>query len=146
MTGADIPIPECQLAVHQPTIKEIGMIGENDFNVGAQLLCIDKEAFEDIEGEITNFNLLMMVFNEKEAADKKQTVKTILSLVLPNYQIIFTPRSILCNKGDENLIIDEENFESLQKVLRKIFCIGKKKESEDDIPETYTQSMKRLGK
>jgi hypothetical protein len=35
MTGADIPIPECQLTVHQPTIKEIGMIGEKDFFIGA---------------------------------------------------------------------------------------------------------------
>jgi hypothetical protein len=28
MTGADIPIPSCQLIMHQPSIKEIGMIGE----------------------------------------------------------------------------------------------------------------------
>ena len=28
MTGMDIPIPECQIALHQPTIKEISMIGE----------------------------------------------------------------------------------------------------------------------
>lgn len=31
MTGCDYPIPECQLTLHQPTIKEIGLIGENDF-------------------------------------------------------------------------------------------------------------------
>ena len=29
MTGIDIPIPECQLIIHQPTLKEIALIGEN---------------------------------------------------------------------------------------------------------------------
>ena len=28
MTGCDYPIPECQLTLHQPTIKEIGLIGD----------------------------------------------------------------------------------------------------------------------
>ena len=32
MTGVDIPIPECQLTVHQPSIKEISMLGENSEN------------------------------------------------------------------------------------------------------------------
>ena len=42
MTGADIPIPECQLTLHQPTIKEISMIGEQTFFIAAQVLCVDK--------------------------------------------------------------------------------------------------------
>ena len=28
MTGIDIPIPECQLVIHQPSLKEISFIGE----------------------------------------------------------------------------------------------------------------------
>ena len=42
VTGVDIPIPSCQLVVHQPSIKEISMIGETDFFVGVQCLNIDK--------------------------------------------------------------------------------------------------------
>ena len=38
MTGVDIPIPECQITLHQPTIKEISMIGEEDFFIGVQCL------------------------------------------------------------------------------------------------------------
>ena len=34
MTGVDIPIPELQVTIHQPTIKEISMIGEQDFFIG----------------------------------------------------------------------------------------------------------------
>jgi hypothetical protein len=122
--GLDIPIPECQVIIHQPRVKEIGMMGENDFNMGAQILCIDRNSFsegQDLPIEVTNFNLLMSFLNEKEAADKKQTVKAVLALVLPDYQIILTPRSILCNKDNENLIIDEGNFDNFQKILKKIF-------------------------
>ena len=42
MTGVDIPIPELQIALHQPTIKEISYIGESDFFIGVQLLAINK--------------------------------------------------------------------------------------------------------
>ena len=42
MTGVDIPIPECQLTLRQPTIREISMIGEREFFTGAQVLCMDK--------------------------------------------------------------------------------------------------------
>jgi hypothetical protein len=28
MAGTDIPIPECQLTLHQPSIREIAFIGE----------------------------------------------------------------------------------------------------------------------
>ena len=31
MCGTDIPVPECQLSIHQPKIKEIALIGETDF-------------------------------------------------------------------------------------------------------------------
>jgi hypothetical protein len=34
MTGVDLPIPELQLVSHQPTIKEISMVGEYDFLIG----------------------------------------------------------------------------------------------------------------
>ena len=42
MTGIDIPIPECQLIAHQPTLKDIAFIGETEFFVGMQCLCISK--------------------------------------------------------------------------------------------------------
>lgn len=148
MTGVDIPIPECQLTIRQPTCLEISQIGENKFNLGVQLLCIDKERYmqderarEELE-KINNFQLLMMLINEDK--EKKDDLKTILLMILPNYQIILTPRSILCKKGEENLIIDEENFESFQKILRKVFCQNRKKKDDDDeIPEQYNVQSKK---
>lgn len=143
MTGVDIPIPECQLTVRQPKLYEISMIGERTFSVGAQLLCIDKEDFRQELPVDNNFNLLMMVLKEEEAKDKKYDLKIVLQLLLPDYQVILTPRSILCKKGEENLIIDEGNFESFQKIAKKICGLSKKQTEDGEIHEVYNPANER---
>jgi hypothetical protein len=45
--------------------------------------------------------------------DKKNAVKSVLTLLFPTYQILLTPRAILFKMGEENFIIDEGNFEEL---------------------------------
>ncbi len=129
MTGADIPIPECQLTVHQPTIKEIGMIGEKDFFIGAQTLCLNKNAYvktdkQEILDQISNFQIFMMIMTEQETAHKRLCVEKVLNVLFPSYNISFLPRSILINYQDETFIIDEDNFHFLQKTLSSIFCLS----------------------
>lgn len=126
MTGVDIPIPELQLTLHQPTIKEISMVGEQDFFIGIQMLCVKKEVYiqdESLLANTTNFQIFMTMMNEQQIADKKQCVLQVFSLILPNYQIIFTPRSILLKNGEVIVNIDEGNFETLQQVLAQQFCL-----------------------
>ena len=45
MSGIDIPVPECQVILHQPTIKEIAFIGNENFFIGVQTLCLYKSMF-----------------------------------------------------------------------------------------------------
>ena len=126
MTGVDIPIPELQLALHQPTIKEISMIGEQDFFIGIQILCIKKEMYiqdESLLSQTNNFQIFMTMMNEQQVADKKQCVLQVLSLILPHHQVVFTPRSIILKNGDVVTNIDEGNFEILQQVLIQQFCL-----------------------
>lgn len=124
--GTDIPVPSCQLVLHQPTLEEISFIGESDFFSGAQTLCLHKTMF--IEDKVllmttTNFQIFMMIMSEKEAKEKKEAVKQVLTLLLPNYQVLFTPNSLVFKKDDVTILIDEDNFEDLQKALRAIFCM-----------------------
>lgn len=120
MTGIDIPIPKCHLILHQPTIKEISYIGEKAYFTGAQCLCLNSSMYE---GGETNFSIFMKLMKEERAKDKKENVKSVLTLLFPNYNIIFTPRSILFNQDEESFIIDEGNFEDLQKILGEVFCL-----------------------
>lgn len=123
MSGIDIPIPECKLILHQPTIKEISYIGEVNFFTGAQCLCINKSMYQghDIK---SNFSLLMMLMSDETTKDKKESVRQVLTLIFPNYKIFITPRAISFNYNDETFTIDEDNFNNLQEVLKKVFCLG----------------------
>lgn len=126
MTGIDLPIPELQLTVHQPTIKEISMIGEQEFFIGIQVLCIDKKSYiidEELLSQTTNFQIFMTMINEKQLQDKKEAVEQVLTLLFPKFKIIFTPRSIFMNSSEVNVTIDEGNFEKLQDVLIQQFCL-----------------------
>jgi hypothetical protein len=125
MAGTDIPVPECQLVVHQPTISEISFIGEEDFFVGVQTLCLSKTMFiqdESVLEQVNNFQIFMTVMTDKETVDKKNAVKQVLKLILPNYQVMITPKSIVVNEEGASHMIDEDNFEALQEALKMIFC------------------------
>ena len=131
-TGVDIPIPECQIIIHQPSFEEISMVGEKSFLAGVQLLCIDKEQFEQDKKDLSNtsnFQIFMTIITNKEVIENKENVLNALSLIIPNTKVNITPRALLLNYNDTNIIIDEGNFEDFQKILRQVFCLKKK---EDD--------------
>ena len=125
--GIDLPIPECQLVAHQPSISEIAFIGEADFFIGVQALCLYKSMFiEDktLSDDITNFQIFMTIMMDKESKKQKNAVNMVLKLCFPDYKILITPNSLIFNKeGQSQIMIDEKNFESLQAILRKIFCM-----------------------
>ena len=129
MCGIDIPIPECQIVIHQPKLKEIALIGETDFFTGIQTLCINKNMInqgETLLANTNNFQIFMTVMQEKETADKKKAVKSLFPLLFPNQQVLITPRSLILknNGNNDNVAIDESNFDSFQKILNQIFCIA----------------------
>lgn len=126
MTGIDLPIPELQTTIHQPTIKEISLIGEQDFFIGIQLLCIKKQMYiqdESLLNSTNNFQIFMAIMNEKQTAEKKTAVQQVLTLLFPQSNVIFTPRSIVLNSPQGIVTIDEGNFEILQQLLNEQFCL-----------------------
>lgn len=126
MCGIDIPIPECQLTIHQPRIKEIAFIGEKDFFTGIQCLCLNKSMFvkdESLLDTSTNFQIFMTIMSEKQAADKKAAVQQVLTLLFPSLNVAITPRSLMFLGGDAPIIIDEGNFEFLQAAISSICCL-----------------------
>ena len=91
MTGIDIPVPVCQLAIHQPSIREISMIGEKDFFIAAQCLCLNKTMYiedESLLKDTSNFQIFMTVMSEKSEAEKKENVSKLLNVLFPNYKTL----------------------------------------------------------
>ncbi len=126
MCGSEIPVPECQLSVHQPRIKEIALIGEKDFFTGIQCLCLNKSMFakdETLLDTTNNFQIFMTIMSEKQAADKKVAVQQVLTLLFPKLKVIFTPRSLTLSGEGRIITIDESNFEPLQVAISSICCL-----------------------
>ena len=124
ITGVDIPIPECRLTVHQPSIKEISVMGEREFFRGVQTICISKPMDRNDLANISNFQIFMKIVMDKAEKDRKQNVLDTLFILFPKYKVTILPRSLLFNINNENIIIDENNFSSLQEVLRQISCLN----------------------
>lgn len=128
--GIDIPFPQGQLIIHQPTMEEIAYVGEKNFLIGIQCLCIDKNQQEiqdkSLLDNISNFQIFMRLMQDPEAKDKKDIIIDVFSLIFPLKQIAFLPRSILFQEqGMEPLMIDENNFEDLQELIKIVFCMDK---------------------
>ena len=126
MAGTDIPIPECKVILHQPTIKEIAMIGEKNFFTGISCLSIRKEGFikdRSLLSQTSDFQIFMMVMEDESMLEKKQDVISVLTVLFPDYKVIFTPRTIVLKKEKEIFNIDESNFKALQLMLEQVFCL-----------------------
>ena len=124
--GTDIPIPECSIVIHQPSIKEISYIGEEDFFMGVQCLCLNKKMFvkdETLLADINNFQIFMTIMSEKETAEKRFAVQQVCTLFFPQYKVLFTPRSFILNGKEGQVTIDETNFEALQGTISDICCL-----------------------
>lgn len=126
MCGTDIPIPECALTAHQPKLSEIAFIGETDYFIGMQCLCIDKSMlgdFSEDQGQINNFTVFMTMLAQPEMKDKKKAVIDTLDLIFGNQKVAFTPHSLIFTANGQNpCTVDETNFEPFQNTLREIFC------------------------
>ena len=126
MCGTEIPVPECQITIHQPRIKEIALIGEADFFTGIQCLCLNKSMFvkdESLLADTNNFQIFMTIMSEKESADKKIAVQSVCTLLFPEYKVLFTPRSVLLSGNGNSIMIDDTNFEFLQSAISEICCL-----------------------
>lgn len=127
--GTDIPIPQCQLILHQPTIKEIALIGEAVFFTGFQTLIIDKNMIsqdESVLRDTNNFQVFMTIMTTKETADKRNAVLSLFELLFPNSKITILPASLIISGDGMTAMLDENNFDVFQEVIRQVFSFGSK--------------------
>ena len=94
---------------------------------------------------MTNFQIFMTIMQDKESGDKKASTLNVLRLLFPKYKLMFSPRAILLNSPEENIIIDENNFMFLQEILREVFCYKESaKESFNPANDAAKEIAKKL--
>ena len=83
----------------------------------------------------------MTMMQNKESVITKECVLRVLQLIIPNAQVLFTPRAVMLNLGDHSVNIDESNFETLQAILKDIFCL---KESGQEAFNPANEEAKKI--
>ena len=114
MCGTDIPLPEFQLILHQPTIKEIAYLGEDNFFSALTYLCLNKNSLitdKKLQSEVTNFQVLMEVLKDPKIKEIKQNILLLFKILFQDYKTIMTPNSIIFTSSQGNVMIDNENFD-----------------------------------
>lgn len=128
MAGSDIPVPECQLTIHQPRIHEIALLGETNFFQAVQCLNINKNSIEyqgeNLLEDRNNFQILMMILTDKKTVDKRDAVSDLFQIIFPNYKVKILPHSLLFSFEGGFITIDENNFDILQEALKQVFCFN----------------------
>ena len=119
LSGQDVPVQECNIVIHQPTIKQIVMFKETTFISAVQLFSnVDdnitkiREANPSAE-QFTDFQLLMALINQNDKI--KQNINDFFELVFPSYVIEIKDNDICFYKNERKIgIINLYNY--------KIFC------------------------
>lgn len=142
LSGNDIPIPQAQLVIHQPRLKEIAYITETRFWKGCELLKFDKEVLDDKDklglSNWSNFNIIMSMIQEKnfESMQAKVNVISILTLLFPDYRITLNQNKIQMYKQETKQVneINDNNFQFFKNIIIEVFCLSGKEEDEQYNP------------
>ena len=139
LSGNDIPFIPAQITIHQPTIKEIAYLGEEDFFTGVQLLNFSKNILSE-EDKVnlenhTNFDILIAILREQNAVMQKNRncVNMLLALIFPDYNITFEKDCIKLVKENEEHKIDNSNYEEFKSIIGSIFSFGDKNDSQSEL-------------
>lgn len=129
LTGADIPFKEGKLLIHQPTLKEIAIIGEDDFFIGCGLLTISKNILSSQDkidlDKINDFNIFMSIINGTMGIDKNlqkniDCAFNVLYLLFPTLDIKAEKDKLIIGEG----YIDKTNFSEFKNILKTIFNLS----------------------
>lgn len=129
MTGVPIPIPELHLIAHSPTVTEIAYMGEQQYFMASQYLCLQKEQLiqdKVLLSSLSNFQVLMKVLEQSEDKEKKTAITTLLTLVFPDYIPMITKNSIILSsqiEGESPVLIDDTNFGVFQDAMKEVLCV-----------------------
>ena len=134
LTGADIPFVEGTVTIHQPSIYEISLIGEEAFFSGCELLRFSKDILNSEDKNRlknqTDFNILMSIMNDKSESTRYSVscAKQVLDLIFPLYSVEIERETIelydretLMPSGQLNNI----NFLSFKDIIINMFCLHK---------------------
>ena len=127
LSGNDIPFPDAQVTIHQPTLKEIAYIGEDNFFVGCGFLNFSKKLLS-IEDKIrldnySDFDIFMSIMTNRTEDTQKSidAAMLVLTLIFPLYEVSVRDDSIVLKQGNQEFFINKNNFDAFKEILVAMF-------------------------
>jgi hypothetical protein len=126
----DIPFEEAQVTIHNPTLKEIALYGEEVFHIGLHFLVFSKnilpnEDKKDLE-KFSDFDIFMSVMSSNSIqAEHKTDAKKLLDLLFPGFELSFKKDQLLLRDTKNNItsIINNQNYQTFKDILGQLFCL-----------------------
>ena len=158
LSGNDVPFPQAAITIHNPTLKEIGLMGEEKFHLGCRFLLFNKNNLSEEDknnlANQSNFDIFMSIMNSPEKATYKVDIFSILSLLFPQYEIKIEKDKILLQNEQISSIINEQNYEDFKNFLIQMFCLEAENEKQYDpadalakkIAEKIKKGKEKVGK
>ena len=121
LSGLPVAIPECNIAITPPTIREICGQGEDDFFLNVQTFANAERTADFVKQgnsrleNLSDFQILVMIILEDD--EFRGRIENFLSLIFPNYRCFYA------DEGSSRILgqINPYNFEAFQTVLSDLF-------------------------
>lgn len=121
----DIPFVEAQVNIHQPTIGEISLIGEENFFSACQLINFNKNRLpeEDRIGleDKSDFEIFMSIMRSKEKIQYRNSVLMLFALLFPTFQIKLTDDEIILISSEMSARINKMNYDIFKDIVIAMF-------------------------
>lgn len=123
----DIPFIEAQVNIHQPTIKEISLIGEEKFFTGCQFLNFNKNQLSEEDKEKlrdkTDFDVLMILMHSAEQRKYRDSAISLLTLLFPDYEVKLESSEIILLGSSGVVRLNSGNFNKFKEIIVAMFNI-----------------------
>ena len=126
LSGQDVPVIECNIVIHQPTVKQIVLFKETVFISATQLFGkIDDNIFRIRESnpsieQFTDFQILMAILNQDE--EVRENINTFFELIFPQYIIKICEEDICFYYNEQKVgIINSYNYKIFCDTIDKLF-------------------------
>lgn len=130
LSGQPVQIEDCNIAITQPTIKDVVVYGEDEFLICINILGHPENIVNQMKqgnselAAFDDFQLLLVVLRQEPTI--KQSIIDLFNLIFPEYEIKFEDASIdfyIIQEEQKRLVgrIHAFNFSSFQEIINDLF-------------------------
>ena len=132
-SGIDIPDETFGLTIHQPKIKEIAMLGEQNYFLALQMMKFNKDTLKITTPGATDWDVFQKVLGEKIDGIKntRALIRNFMQLFVIGHLNI-GPRSLMIETGSEIKNIEPEQLRDFQALLAQVGGASLLQESDKD--------------